>query len=630
MSAFFRGLGNLISQIFRNIRPVGLVLLALATVLIGLRIITTNETLAPLVLPAFASFWVTAFYFARREDLKEPVKGRLAALTAGLWATFAAGIVLREAVPILFALWTFGYLPVWFLIFIIVLLWPGRDGDKRPKLLAKEGRLFEVKKLGEDLFEETPIPGWAYKKAEIEVWADTAVVVDKEGAKPRVIRHTSDPDEVIIDKTETVRAIVDLRQQIRREDAVPVMTRDGIAVKIDLFVGFQLERHARPSLEDPYPVLDSAVIRAVYKHAIFDHADDAAVEESEQQTDWYDYPLYRLKIRLHDIIAQYALSELYEHLAQVPPGPEEDAALRIPRRRIAAELVDRAFIDELRREVAIEIIPENTGIGAIEFADEDIKKAVWDQWKRQRDQEIDWQLLPGASRMQADRMLTMLRPLQGRGGAPPQLTPPAEDQPPGGGPEAGRVVEEPGEASFVEGDFEPIEAWLRRRLGESEAELEALESQTAERLEAARLQLEKALLEYVEVYDIVNLAIQRIPPTALKTDRYAQGLNVIHRNMRRRFTEMGLEEVQAEGHELDTRVMEAVEADDESTLAYYTVSRVVKPGFYYRFLGERHLLRVAEVAVSTGTGSQPATGGDAPPRRLDAPDSQPGAPQLPA
>ncbi|MCZ7543808.1 MAG: hypothetical protein M5R40_09840 [Anaerolineae bacterium] len=330
MSAFFHGLGNLISQIFRNIRPVGLVLLALATVLIGLRIITTNETLAPLVLPAFASFWVTAFYFARREDLKEPVKGRLAALTAGLWATFAAGIVLREAVPILFALWTFGYLPVWFLIFIIVLLWPGRDGDKRPKLLAREGRLFEVKKLGEDLFEETPIPGWAYKKAEIEVWADTAVVVDREGAKPRVIRHTSDPDDVIIDKTETVRAIVDLRQQIRREDAVPVMTRDGIAVKIDLFVGFQLERHARPSLEDPYPVLDSAVIRAVYKHAIFDHADDAAVKESEQQTDWYDYPLYRLKIRLHDIIAQYALSELYEHLAQVPPGPEEDAALRIP------------------------------------------------------------------------------------------------------------------------------------------------------------------------------------------------------------------------------------------------------------------------------------------------------------
>ena len=88
-------------------------------------------------------------------------------------------------------------------------------------------------------------------------------------------------------------------------------------------------------------------------------------------------------------------------------GAPEDAALRIPRRRIAAELVDRAFIDELRREVAIEVIPENTGIGAIEFADEDIKKAVWDQWKRQRDQEIDWQLLPGASRMQADRMLTM-------------------------------------------------------------------------------------------------------------------------------------------------------------------------------------------------------------------------------
>jgi molecular chaperone GrpE (heat shock protein) len=150
---------------------------------------------------------------------------------------------------------------------------------------------------------------------------------------------------------------------------------------------------------------------------------------------------------------------------------------------------------------------------------------------------------------------------------------------------------------------------LQKQIESLQSRLSALEQENRQlRATADRPpeELVRALHEFLSVYDVASMAMQDVTQDALdRGDRYAHGVRELYNAIVRCFNRLNLEEISTVGETLDTTVMEATEADEESTLPYGTVSRELEKGFYFRFRGRRYPLRVAKVAVSMGTGAQP-------------------------
>ncbi len=616
MRRFSGAVSGFFTMIASHFRQVELLALALGSALVGLWVSRSNAEWSPFVLPGLACFWVFLFLIVRRDKLSETTRNRLGELNIAMWASLVLVMMLRGPAPVLFALWVIGFVLVWVLVRAVVLLWRSPKKSKLHKLIAKQGCLFE-KVEGEDgSTEETALSEWSGKKAELEISADTAVVVDKDGANARALLHKVEPppsgptreretdslagavlwiwdnifikiwegikeffhpseEKLILDKSETVRGVVDLRTQARTEEKIPAMTRDGLPIEVDLYVTFQVERHGSPSLENPYPALEPAIYRVVYNAAVLD-------DHLSYWDNWKDIPLYYLKMRLRDVVAQYTLNELYEHNPEL--GDSDDSAerqwLQIPRRRIAADLLDQEIITYLRRNLGIELIPGGSGIGNIAFTDPKVREQVWNQWRRQRDQQLDRQLTPLASRLRADAVLTMVKPVQEQFAL---LRPAAPSD------------------QFAEHDLD------KKALKEEEV---------WERIW-------NAWLVALEAFDFLDVAVQGIWEGD-EDNRYAQALrNIRDLALQALTTEDRLEEVPTSiGQEYNPRFHEVVHFDAKSALPQNQISRVLRRAFSFRPKAGVDFLRRAQVAVSTGQGQAPGapTGAPRPSRQ------PPGAP----
>ena len=322
------------------------------------------------------------------------------------------------------------------------------------------------------------------------------------------------------------------------------MTRDGIAVEVGLSVAFQIERGSKPSYQDPFPALNDAIVRAAYNPSV----------TKGKQARWDDMPLRMVTTRLRNVIAQYSLSELYEH---------NGARTEVPRRHIAGEMVDRETILALR---GMGIYLNEVSLGNIDFPDERVKEEVWSQWKRQREGEISQQVMPQIARAKADTMRTMVDLVTDK-------------------------LDRSRSASGVEIDEEAGKS----ALGQAEAAQPQREEQNREMLR-----------EFLGVFDIVDRAVALIPP-AHRADTYAQGLQIVQREMMKLFERLGLQEVPGVGHPCEGEVHHVAGWDPASPLPHNTVSRVVQRGYYY----QGQVLRRAQVWVS---GRQTPRPGDELPR----------------
>jgi molecular chaperone GrpE len=465
---------------------------------------------------------------------------RLIALIIAIMVSFLLALILGVLNPTLLPILLLAVTGLWMLVYIFSVFLRSsqslpfpliRAANELPKLFAREGRLIIRKKdhVTGGVFEEE-LTAWGGKRASLVVWSDTAIVLDKGGTVSRVLRR----GKHFIDAGEALRAVVDLRTQSRAtERGVRVMTRDGIVVEIGLSVTFQIERGSNPSYQDPYPALNDAIVRAVYNLSVTDG----------KQGKWDDMPLSMVTTRLRNVIAQYSLSELYEH--------NEEWA-EVPRQHIARETVDRGTMLALR---GMGIHLNEVSLGNIDFPDEKVREEVRSQWKRQREGEINQQVMPGVARAKADTVLTMVDLVTDKLGR-----------------------------SQSSGEVEIDEEASAERIAKEQAE--AAQDQLGE-------QKSVRLREFLKVFDIVDQAVVLIPP-ADRAGTYAQGLQIVQREMMKLFERFGLQEVPGAGHPFDREVHHAVERDIASSLPHDTVSRVVQRGYYY----QGQVLRRAQVWVS--------------------------------
>lgn len=623
---------------FPLVAAVALLLVSVVTVAL---VYVVLPALSPFVLPGLICVWTLLLLILTRR-----VSPRTLGLNAFMWITFALGLVINLTMPAWFSLWSAGIYVVWVIAALTAFLWPRPQRtpkaapsparfalDEGPvvRLIAREGRLFQQIKLGEDAWdeEELNIAEWKERQAELHVWADTAVVVDKEGANMRVLRRSAKPR--VIHKGETIRAVVDLRPQARVQQGVIARTRDGIVVKTDLFMTFQIERNGMPSVQDPYPVLDDAIIRAVY----------GATVSGGRQSRWDVAPMLLLSGRLRDLIGMYAFSDLYEY---------DEGDSRAPRQRIGEQLITPEILINLRRQRGINLLW--AGIGNIESPDEEIQDEIRRQWKRQRAEALNQEMAPVASRRRAEDIVTIVNAvkdtLYGQRAAGKFVeidldevvqtekatvyVAPAEVLD-GLQALAERVAQGPlypedetlqdllirirfeqdqlrkalEQGRFVPDGFEDREEAARIEAIDLQRQLVELTAQASDlRRERDRVyeQMRSVLLGFIEVFDIVDMAVQRTPDADFAADRYALGIRVIQQDMLRRFEQLGLEEVPVKaGDGFDPHAHEAIETDPTSALPDGAVSRVIRRGFYLRASSDRRLIRPAQVAVAAPPGA---------------------------
>lgn len=121
---------------------------------------------------------------------------------------------------------------------------------------------------------------------------------------------------------------IDLRPQLRAF-TVQALTKDGIAVKVLVFVPFQIEAGGeKPVLGRPFPYRKSAVFKAFHAQKM-DH-----LPEEIKQRKWHELPEMVTKRAMQGIIAGYTFDELCAPYDLFEPGED-------PRSRIVAELKEQ-------------------------------------------------------------------------------------------------------------------------------------------------------------------------------------------------------------------------------------------------------------------------------------------------
>jgi len=117
-------------------------------------------------------------------------------------------------------------------------------------------------------------------------------------------------------RLEYVYAVLDLRQQERIAEDVPLMTKDGIEIRADLAITYRISTGGEtPTRAKPYPYDEQAVRLAAYAETV--HAD-------QQLSTWETIPLETSKSTLAKIVARYNLDQLL-----YPDGSANDPNLTI-------------------------------------------------------------------------------------------------------------------------------------------------------------------------------------------------------------------------------------------------------------------------------------------------------------
>jgi hypothetical protein len=135
-----------------------------------------------------------------------------------------------------------------------------------------------------------------------------AVVSELNGRFHRVVG----PGINRLDRLEYIYAALDLRQQERVAEDVPLMTKDGIEIRAGLTITYRISSGDEPPTRArPYPYDENAVRLAAYAET---------VDEDGYVLRWDDIPLAISQTTLAGIIARYQLDQLLypENLASDP------------------------------------------------------------------------------------------------------------------------------------------------------------------------------------------------------------------------------------------------------------------------------------------------------------------------
>ena len=101
---------------------------------------------------------------------------------------------------------------------------------------------------------------------------------------------------------EYIQTILNLREHDRREEEIPLVTRDGIELKADVNLSYRISQGSElPTRARPYPYDETAVKVAAYDQTVSPFA----------VATWQDAPVNVMKGELKKIIAKYRLDEIF-------------------------------------------------------------------------------------------------------------------------------------------------------------------------------------------------------------------------------------------------------------------------------------------------------------------------------
>jgi len=223
-----------------------------------------------------------------------------------------------------------------------------------PSLIVQEGRIGEK-------YEETPLaclggPGNAV------IYNDSAVFIERFGRFVRV----AGPGAVFLRRFERIREVLDLRPQERSDEAA-ALTKDGILVKTEVQVRFQL---ARPPLslsssapDALRPVCKWAWTQAGQSHSWLIDTDTGVQRENH----WPERVMGNVGSTMRTIVADYRLDELLE-----PYEPDRD-----PRSKIAERFYQE--LDASARDFGVQVL--EVRMGALKPTLEEVEKEWMANWQ---------------------------------------------------------------------------------------------------------------------------------------------------------------------------------------------------------------------------------------------------------
>jgi hypothetical protein len=154
------------------------------------------------------------------------------------------------------------------------------------------------------------------------IFNDSAAVLEQYGRISRV----EGPRIIFVERSERMREVLDLRPQKRTVEDALSYTKDGIALKTDITVRFQLQRGTSASPETAYPVEQSTLQTAAKAEAMLLRPGAAPV-----RFDWKARVMGNVDSTLRAIVAGKCLDELFE-----PTDLNKD-----PRAEIGQEMIKR-------------------------------------------------------------------------------------------------------------------------------------------------------------------------------------------------------------------------------------------------------------------------------------------------
>lgn len=112
------------------------------------------------------------------------------------------------------------------------------------------------------------------------------------------------PGRHLLERFEYILTLLDLRPQERQEANVPLVTKDGIEMEVDLRVNFRLETGGEePTATRPYPYSEEAARLAVYTQIVMPDSQVAL---------WTTLPLRLSRAQIVQIVARYRLDEILQ------------------------------------------------------------------------------------------------------------------------------------------------------------------------------------------------------------------------------------------------------------------------------------------------------------------------------
>ncbi len=209
-----------------------------------------------------------------------------------------------------------------------------------PSLVVREGR------IGEE-YEDTPQARFG-GPANLVVFNDSAVFLERFGRFIRV----AGPGAVFLRRFERIREALDLRPQ-ERSEKVEAMTRDGIPVKTEVQVRFQLVRPPNRRQFPPPPGTLHPVYKWAWNQASKCHSRLVIPEFGmERENHWPERVMGNVGSTMRAMIANYRLDELLE-----PYEPGKN-----PRRKIAKEFKDA--LDASSRNFGAQVLEVRMGAWA--------------------------------------------------------------------------------------------------------------------------------------------------------------------------------------------------------------------------------------------------------------------------